>query len=307
MKKYLYVFNYPRLEEDICLMEMRTLFEKDIIEKEIFSNKNIDVSDSVYINFKIEILHMDEKFENIVEKIKKEKIIMEEFKVEYYKIGNDTTEYAERIKKTRSIGLEVQGEPNMKNPKTIYGIVKVKDIWILGVYKKNNFLWNSRVKKPMSYSNSLGVSLAKSVINLATCGDKNISIIDPCCGIGTILIEACKMNVNIEGYEINKKIYENAKINLKFYNCNVEITNGDMHEIAKKYDSSILDIPYGIFSHITKEEQQSLINKTREISKRLILISFEDLDYMIEKAEFKIIDRCEIPKGNFKRYIYICK
>lgn len=307
MKKYLYTFNHPIPEKELCLMEMRNLFEQEINSKEVLSNKNIDVSDSVYINIKLEILYMENSFEKIIEKIIENKIVMEEFKVEYVKTSKDTTKYEERIKKMRDIGLEIQGYPNMKNPKIIYGVGKIEGYWVLGVYEKNDFLWNKRVNKPKSYSNSLGVSLAKSVLNLAICGDKKMKVIDPCCGIGTIIIEGIKMGVEIEGYEINKSIYENARYNLDYYGCEGNIVNDNMHNIKKHYDVSILDIPYGIFSHITKEEQQKLIDKTKEISKKLILISFEKLDYMIEKSGFKIIDLCEVPKGSFKRYVYLCK
>lgn len=115
------------------------------------------------------------------------------------------------------------------------------------------------------------------------------------------------MGIDIAAYEINKSIARDANENLIHYGYRPVVINDDMNNINTKFDVSILDIPYGIFSHITKEEQQSLINKATEISDKLILISFEELAYMVEKTGFQIEDICTLPKGKFKRYIYVCK
>ena len=38
------------------------------------------------------------------------------------------------------------------------------------------------------------------------------------------------------------------------------ITSGDMHDIKEKYDVAIVDIPYGLYSPITSQEQKDIIN-----------------------------------------------
>ncbi|MEG1099852.1 TRM11 family SAM-dependent methyltransferase, partial [Cetobacterium sp.] len=131
-------------------------------------------------------------------------------------------------------------------------------------------------------------------------------LIDPCCGVGTVIIEALSMGIDITGYEINRSVTNNANVNLEYYGYNKIVVNDDMHNIKDNFDSAILDIPYGLFSHITKEEQLGLIKKIRQISKRLIMVSFEDLEGMILESNFKISDRCILSKGSFQRYIYIC-
>lgn len=308
---FLYTFNCSPKERNLAHMEMRTLFpenwEDNIGDKVIFSNRDIHTSDSPFIKGRLEIICQGKEFQGILNYLQSEKITSENFKVEYFRLEQENIPYSERLEKCREIGMKIIGTPNMTKYEKLFGITKYGDIWFFGIYEKNSFAWQNRVDKPYSYSNSLDVKLGKTLINLATEGEKSHSLVDVCSGIGTIVIEGLAMGVNITGYEINAIIADNANGNLIHYGFNPCIVNQDMHEINHFFHSSILDIPYGIFSHITPEEQQELINKCREISKRMVLVSFEDLESMILKSGFKILDSATLPKGKFQRHIWICE
>ena len=61
-----------------------------------------------------------------------------------------------------------------------------------------------------------------------------------------------------------------------------------MHNIRERYDVAIVDIPYGLYSPITSQEQK-------------------DMDNIITSAGFKVLDKCYMIKGNMKREISICE
>ena len=58
--------------------------------------------------------------------------------------------------------------------------------------------------------------MARALVNIATCDDKRLSIIDPCCGVGTVVIEALDLGFNIKGYELQGNLLYDAII--KGYN-----------------------------------------------------------------------------------------
>lgn len=308
---FLYSINHSPQEKDLAHLEMRTFFPKtwkeNIENKLVFSSMKIDPSDSPFIKARLEVIFKNSDFSKILEFLEREKIQEDGFKVEYFKLEHDNITYPERIEKCRKIGMGIIGTPKMTDYKKLFGITLYKNMWILGVYEKNSFSWYQRVDKPHSYSNSLDTKLAKTLVNLAIDGDKKHSIIDVCSGVGTIVIEGLSMGANILGCEINGVIAENANNNLIHYGFSPCVANLDMHEIKGLFHSSILDIPYGIFSHITPTEQQGLIDSCKKISKRLILISFENLEHMIIHSGFKILDWAILRKGKFQRYIWVCQ
>ncbi|MGL6064378.1 MAG: TRM11 family SAM-dependent methyltransferase [Fusobacteriaceae bacterium] len=309
--KYMYVVNYPTFEEELCLLEMREVFGSSPQDKVLFSNIKFNPSNSPFIKNRLDIIFEKDTIEEIIEELNKnnneDNRVFNNFKLEYIRLNSENIPYEERLSLTRKISMNIVGSFNLKNPEFNFGITKINNKWVFGMNNKNDYKWHEHDNKPCSYSNSLSVKVAKAIVNIASGGCEETRIIDPCCGVGTTIIEGLDANYQIEGYEINKQIAINANINLEFYGFEPIVIEGDMHNIKKKYDTSIIDIPYGIFSHTSVKEQQDIINTARRISNKMVMISFENHDLMIEEGGFEIIDRCIVTKGKFKRYIVVAR
>ena len=307
IKKYLYVINYPIYEEELCFMEMRTLFGKEPEAKVLISQRDFEPSNSVFIKRRLEVIYEAESLEGILEQLKVNEMHLEGFKVEYLRLDTGNISYDERLKSAWEIGQRIVGQPSMKSPKIMLGVTRYQGKWFFGISESNDFKWQLHENKPCSYSNSFGVRTARAMVNMASMGYPETRVIDPCCGVGTTLVEGLSMGYDIWGSEINKKIADNANENLRHYGFGLEVENRDMHGIEENYDASIIDIPYGLFSHTSEEEQQEIINTARRISKKMVMVTFENLDKLVHNAGFEIVDRCTVNKGTFKRYILVCE
>jgi tRNA G10 N-methylase Trm11 len=306
-RKYFYSINYPKFEEELCKLEMECLFNQISIEKYIFSDICINPSRSPFIKDRISIIYEEDSLEEIVQKITKDKLSYDDFKVCYIKVENTDVSYEERLASISKIGFVITGQPSIHNPKILIGVSKVNGRWIMGEYKRNDFEWHIHDKKPYSYSNSLGLRVARALVNIAVKNNLDCKLIDPCCGVGTVVIEALSMGIEVKGCEINKHIAENAKKNLEFFGYENVVTCGDMHTIEEKYDVAIIDLPYGLFTVTTLEEQVALIKTARRITEKLVLVTFENMDEHIIDSGFKILQKSYVCKGKFKRYINICE
>lgn len=306
-KRYFYTINYPVFEEDLCKMEMRCLFNQNPSEKYLFSDLYINISRSPFIKDMISIIYEEDSLEQIVDNIIKDLLSYDNFKVCYIKLENGDINYNERLRSISKIGFVIIGEPQMHKPEIMLGITRINGRWIFGKYERNDYEWHIHDRKPYSYSNSLSLRVARALVNIAVKNDLNCKLIDPCCGIGTVVIEAISMGINVLGYEINNKIAENAQKNLEFFGYENVITNDDMNNIEEKYDVAIIDLPYGLFTPTTIEEQTSIIRTARRISKKLVIVTFEDMNKHIISTGFNIIDKSCVSKGKFKRYVSICE
>ena len=157
-----------------------------------------------------------------------------------------------------------------------------------------------------SYSNSLSGRIARALVNIAVCDNLNTKLIDPCCGVGTVVIEGLSMGIDVKGVELRLPVAKDAKKNLKFFGYDDCITCKDMRHIKEKYDAAIIDLPYGLFTPTTLKEQTDIINYSRNITNKLVLITFEDMDEYIKSAGFNIIESSFVCKGKFKRFVRVC-
>lgn len=307
-KEYLYFINFePQFEKDLCMLEMKSLFKKSPTNKHLFSHIHIDPSRSGFIKEMISIMYRENSLQKIINNIENDKLSYDSFKICYVKMDSDKIPYEERMNSLNKIGYVITGHTHMHNPKTLLGLIKINNEWIFGEYYKNTFEYHIHDRKPHSYSNSLSSKLARTLVNIAAQTNLDTKLVDPCCGVGTVLIEALSMNLNIEGYEINEHIAKKAQRNLDFFGYNNVIKCADMHNITEHYDTSIIDIPYGLFTPTTHENQIAIIQTARRISDKLILVAFENMSQDLQNAHFNIIEKCDTKKGNFTRYIFVCE
>ena len=304
---FLYFINYQDNERELCKMEMRCLFNREINEKYFFSDIDINASKSPFIKSKIKIIYSDESLDRMVRKIKEDNLSYDDFKVSYVKSEQGDVQYEDRLEATRKIGFVVNGYPDMHKPRNPLAVTKIKGLWIFGEYERNDFKWQKHNDKPYSYSNALGLRMARALVNIAMKDNEEGTLIDPCCGVGTVVIEALDLCIKVKGCEISKQIAYNARENVEFLGyLRDTIVCYDMHKIKDKYDSAIIDIPYGLFSPVTLEEQKAIIHTARNICEKMVIVTFEDMEKFIVEAGFSVIDKCVVPKGNFKRHILVC-
>ena len=306
LNDYLYVINYPLNEKDFCQLEMKYLFHKEIRKKYFFSEKKESPSRSPYIKHCMPVMYRTDSLEELMVKLKKKKAAYDDFKFAYFKIADSELSYEEWINSVSALGTVIDGEVDMENPKLMLGVTKVHGQWIFGELEMNDNHWQEHNKKPNNNSHSLKTRTAKALVNIAVGDELNCMLIDPCCGVGTVVLEALSMQINVKGYEINSLIAQKAEQNLSFFGYEDVITNGDMHEIKEHFDVAIVDIPYGLFTPITLEEQCEIIKTARRIANKLVIITFENMDEALVAEGFKIVDHCHIIKGNFIRTISVC-
>lgn len=301
----LYVINYQTNEEELCMLEMKSLFGFVPDKKYFFSDINIIAERSPFIKSVLKVMFEGDSLEKLTAGMTLNGVKYSGFKVKYVDAeGNMDFDEKHRIEGV--IGDAILGKPRIHDNNVLLGVSRINGKWIFGEYTKNTGKWDVHTKKPNYYCNALSVRVAKSIVNISTGNNMNLKLVDPCCGIGTVLIEALSIGIDIEGFDINEKVVEGANDNLSFFGYPEVAAHMDIKDITKKYDVSIVDLPYGVLSIISREEQAEIIKNACRISDKLVLVSIESMDNEIKECGFKITDGCIIAKGKFKRYITVC-
>lgn len=310
MHNHIYIFNYDFNEKDLCKLESKSIFGEEEYNKLLFSDLTINPSHSAFIKKRLDIISSSEDYDTLIKDIKAENIHIEGFKVEYSVLEGDTTEYKERLKKLRDIGHSIEGEAQYTNPTITYGLCSYNGIWYFGEVIKNDFEWHNHKQKPHSFSNSLGMSIAKSLVNIATKANKETSVLDACCGVGTILLEGCFAGNNITGSDINAKICTYAQANLNHFNYTASIINSDIADINTSFDAAIIDLPYNLFTKVSDDSNLHIMASTAKITNRLVIVSTTDITDLIRQIGFNLLDNCSVTKKgktNFSRRIWFCE
>jgi tRNA (guanine10-N2)-dimethyltransferase len=310
MIKYFYNINADIKKQALCELEMEALFKTKLTNNYIISQIKLNPNTSQFIKSRIDITFETNTLELMLEKIQEANFCADNFKIEYSRIKNDNTTHATRIDAQIKIANSINGIGVIKNPEITFAICNIDNTYYFGKYIKNDFEWHKHNQKPFSYCNAMDIDLSRSIVNIAAKNNKNTKIIDPCCGIGTVVMEGLSLGYNITGSEICRAISYNAVRNLEHYNYPAVIKRADIHDISKDYDVAIIDIPYGLMSNTDNNKQLEIIKSAKRIANEVIIISSTDISKIIIQSNLKITNSIIIAKKNinsFKRNIYICE
>jgi len=306
--EYLYSLNYPEFEKELCGLEVKALFNDTLKDKVFFSNAKVDPSVSPFLQNRLEVMFCHASFAELALLVERGELDATDFMVCYVKLYDEDPPFQMRRSLCRQLGFVIHGNPLYASPKDIFGVTLYKGMWYFGRLMQSDITWKEHKNKPHSYSSSIGMDVAKVLVNLAGNGDVSKRIVDPCCGVGTVLLEGIFAGYAMKGWEINRKIAEAARGNLAHFGYSAQVMTGDMKDIDEVFDAAIIDLPYGNFSITTQDELQSILKNAKRISSRIILVSAKDISEEIEKEKLVILDRCQVGKkenGEFVRHVWV--
>lgn len=307
---YLYTFGYPPEEKALCELEMRAFFGKSSEVNVLESEVAVVPSRSPFIRERIDILARANDLDALAEKVKSISAGDKRFKViclhnEY--VGLEKKWSSSKFRHAeRTVGLQVQGEGDLEHPELLYGLAYVEGEWLFGELMKGESVYLKHMQRPVGYSTALSAKHARALVNAAVPVVDGVKLIDPCCGIGTVLIEACSMGIDVAGRDMNCFVAIGSRKNLAHFGYECDVTLGPIEEAQGHYDVAIIDMPYNLFTHSTEEAKSSIIENARRIANRVVFVSSEMIEAQVLAAGFTIVDRCDVKKQRFIRTVLVC-
>jgi tRNA G10 N-methylase Trm11 len=302
-----YIYTYSGYEDERSLraLEMRSLFGTESQTNILESTVKIDPSRSPFIKERIDVILEGESLEELLETLASFQVTGETFKVICVKNGEEPFEKRRTIE--REVGQRIKGVADIRNPQRFFAVMHVNRRWVFGDYMKSESVWFRHQQKPHNYSTALSTRVARAVVNIAIPNPVGIKAIDPCCGIGTVLIEALSMGIDIEGSDNNPVILAGTRENIAHFGFTGEVTFKDMRTITNHYDVAIIDLPYNLCSVISPQEQLEMLQSARRFADKVVVVTVEHIDPILSEAGFKILDRAVAKKGIFTREVIVCK
>lgn len=311
MTNYVYTFGFRPEETPLCQMEMRAFFGQHTISNVLISDVEVEPSRSPFIRERLQVLITASSIEEICEFAQSISLSDQTFRIvslHKEKVGQmDKFTLQQRRNLEKTIALCMDGQPDLKAPQLLFGIVKINDLWYFGKLKLGEAVWLKHQAKPQNYSTALSSKVARAITNVAIPQIDNKRAIDPCCGIGTVLIEALSMGIQIVGRDENWFVTSGSRKNIAHFGYTAEVQLGPIEEVEEHYDVAIIDMPYNVFTHSSKEDNISILSAARRIASRVVVVTIESLDNELTCLGFTIKDRCFMRKGNFQREIIVCE
>ncbi|MBS4189890.1 methyltransferase domain-containing protein [Bacillus sp. FJAT-49705] len=290
---------------------MCSLFGSEPQTSIVESHVKIDPSRSPFIKERISVIYEEESLQNLLKQVESLQVTGETYKVIYVKNGDRSKTEKAGFENRRAIekkmGLHINGVADLHHPNRLFGVMVVDGRWVFGDYVKSEPVWFRHQQKPHSYSTALNTRMARAIVNIAIPNTSEIKAIDPCCGIGTVLVEALSMGIDIVGSDRNPLVLGGTRENIAHFGLSCEVKLADIRDITNQYDVAIIDLPYNLCSVITLEEKTEMLQSARRFAKKVVVVTVEPIDEILVNTGFVIINRAAVKKGSFTREVIVCK
>ena len=226
----------------------------------------------------------------------------EDFRVSVVKLPRNLG--ANSLQIAHEIGAEIGGQPHLDMPRvTFMAVVTDEKIWFGKLISKSDGRWLAHNKRPHVTSSSLPTRLARAIVNLiALPGDR---LLDPCCGTGTIILEAAQMGVNAVGYDINVRMVGATRKNLKHYGLHADVQLGDARHICGRFNAVATDFPYGIGLVKHTGVDREILSRIRHLAPRAAFVHTRDLRGELVDLGYRIDNIVPARKHTMVRKIFI--
>ncbi|MEW9701075.1 TRM11 family methyltransferase [Paenibacillus sp. SI8] len=317
MAKYVYTYACHEDEQALCELELRTLLGAEVGARYVTSARCIEPSRSPFLKLRLDVLFEAGSLEELASRLETLTVQGSTFKVVFAETDTAVS-YDRQREIERELGRHLRGKAEMRRPEQWFAVTELGSRWLFGDCSFGEAVWLQHQQKPQNYSTALSTRVARAVVNIAVPEAAGTRVLDPCCGIGTVLIEAMSMGIDIIGCDMNPLAVRGARVNLKHFGMPDVVKLADMRTLSwadgtesltspgGRYDALILDMPYNLCSKLPEDEQLQMLVSARRLAGRAVIITTEQIDPLVAQAGFRIAERCVVRKGKFSRQILIC-
>lgn len=159
--------------------------------------------------------------------------------------------------------------------------------------------------KPWTTSSSLDSRLARALVNLVP--DAR-SIFDPCCGAGSIVIEAASLGLEAFGVDWKTAMVGMTRENLAHFDYSGSVVQADSRTHAQPADAVVTDLPYGHAIDADEAQTRAILEQAAALAPLGVFVAPDDMSDWLAAAGYVDIEVSTVNKRRgFTRWIHVAR
>ena len=270
------------VDRDLALAEAAALGPGTLSSPNVWLSRHaIDASRTAYLSLGAELLWSGREFGDLLR-------LLEERPLEAHGFAIDARKYPRRGGPPRQemcaqIGQRLIGHPNLERPAVELALVLDQGSMYFGrIVSRQTTDWAARTRKPFTFSAAIFPRVARAAVNIT--GSRPATVVDPCCGSGTIVIEAATLGHRAVGFDRAIDMPRRARRNARHFGLDALFGVGDVRTLAGQFDLLVSNLPYDRYSPTPPGFYQAVLRNLPRLAPRAALFTDSDLSPLIEAA-----------------------
>jgi tRNA G10 N-methylase Trm11 len=255
--------------------------------------KTVDrVVQAAYLSLGMQLIAHGKTLPALTESLSKLSLSADRFRIEF--ISRSERVSIHKKDAIPAIADAIQGLPDLNQPQRRFLIIACDDeIYFGEILTESRRSYKIHNAKPYRTSSSLPSQLARALVNLTYPAR---TILDPCCGTGSILLEACATGVTAFGVDRNPKMVEMTYRNLLHFGYQTFVQLGDACRSNCAADAVVTDFPYGRFSIFDEENIRAILQQMTILAPLGVYVAGQDISSWLLQAGYRKVDVFRVSK-----------
>ncbi len=263
-----------------------------------------DLTPAAYVNWCARELACAATLDALCERISAQGLGADDFKVIVIKrkgTGAPPSQYV-----ASRIASHLKGRPDLNQPNVQFAVALMGDGVRFGhIVSEADKGWRRHLRRPHHCSTALPVRLARAIVNMAVRpGD---SVLDPCCGVGTLLVEAASVGASVFGSDINQRMVAAARENLSHFGFDAQVTVAPAETVSGRFDVIVTDLPYGRSTQADAPLYKAILSNLASLAPRAAIVTGAPCSEILQAAGYEIVHVARQFKGTLTRHVYLCR
>jgi tRNA (guanine10-N2)-dimethyltransferase len=264
----------------------------------------LDVGRAAYVTVCAELLASAPSPESIAEAIAPLRLSFEQFRITLVTLPPRPV--VSRREAIVDVARHVEGSVDLTTPLNELLLVGMEGEWHFGrVVSRSRRDFREHEHKPQMFSSSLPARLARAMVNLVAAPGH--TVVDPCCGSGSVLLEAWAIGARAVGADLNPKLAGMSQANLRHFRRPEWVCVADGAQFGARGDAIVTDLPYGRQSPRVRGLYERLLANFPPIAPRLAVVTASDIDGLLLGVGYEVERVACIRRGFLERRVYVAK
>lgn len=196
--------------------------------------------------------------------------------------------------------------PDLRDPQHHFYVVPTNGEWLFAeVVAIADDGFRLHDDKPWTTSSSLDSRFARGLVNLVPHAD---SILDPCCGAGSIVLEAAAIGAQAFGVDWKPAMVGMTTQNLAHFGYDASIEQADSREHRQHADAIVTDLPYGHAIDADEATIRAILENCAELAPSGVFVAPADFSIWLEAAGYAEVEVVRVMKRRgFTRWIHMAQ
>lgn len=260
------------------------------------------VSRAAYVQSGVRVIARAASLEQLVEVVRRATFSADRFRIDVHDPSRRTDLRSTDI--AIAVADAIPFGPDLDDPQHRFLVVPRDDGWVFGEIVARTGAGHVRHEaKPWTTSSSLDGRFSRGLVNLVPSAT---SVLDPCCGAGSIVLEAAAIGLDVRAVDWKPAMVGMTRENVGHFGYSVDVERADSRTHAfEPVDAVVTDLPYGHAIDADEATIRAILENCAHAAPLGVFVAPADFTLWIEAAGYTDVEVFTVLKRRgFTRWIH---